>query len=398
MFQVYDKKYNCSGCTACASICPVSAICMKPDEKGFLYPYVDQLVCIHCNKCINTCPIRNKQLQIAGSDVESELACRCFAMRLLDEEKLSKSTSGGAACGFAEAVIEAGGSVYGAAYGVDNNVIYIRVDSADALWKLQGTKYVQSDVRGVFCYVKADLEANRQVLFFGTACQIEGLRAFLGREYKNLITVDAICFGVPSPMLWKKFLTEEYENYSECSFNMRDKISGWKDSSFTIEKNGQRIGQCKRDDVSFLRAFNRAYGLRDSCFSCAFKKSVHDADLTIGDCWGIDKLVREGSTDNSGTNMVFANTAKGLEMIKNVWNNFWIEELPLIPAIKENMMLVKSVEHPKYETEFWEDIIHNPFKNVIYKYAPRDSVTLKLKKKLYRIKQAVMEKRSKEEV
>lgn len=390
-FQIYDKKRNCSGCTACASACPVNAICMKADEKGFLYPQVDYLVCIHCNKCMQICPIRNKQRsEEKGNNTEKEQNIRCFAMRLTDEEKLSKSTSGGVFRGLAEAVIEAGGSVYGAAYGNDNIVTHIRVDSVDALWKLQGSKYVQSNVRGIFCQVKADLEANRQVLFSGTACQIEGLYAFLGHKYETLITIDVICFGVPSPMLWRKFLREEYKNYSECSFNMRDKISGWKNSSFTVERNGQRIGQCKNNDVSFLRVFYGAYGLRDSCYACAFKNLLHKSDLTIGDCWAAETLGIEMAQDDKGLSLVVVNSDKGMHALVHCDGRFWHKEIDET-VLQLTPLISKSVTRPIDEDVFWMNVSGKTMKKAAYCAVPGDPIILRLKKRLYWIKQAVVE-------
>ena len=201
MVQVYDDKKHCSGCTACESICPVRAISMQVDEKGFLYPIINQEICIDCGKCIRTCPIKNK----TESNAEGY---GCVALQLLDQSPLFQSSSGGVAYGLSRHVLNQGGIVYGAAYDDENRVSHIRVDRVEDLHRLQGSKYVQSNIQGIYPAVKQDLEHGKEVLFSGTGCQVGGLLAYLGKDYKNLITIDVICYGTPSHMLWERYLKE----------------------------------------------------------------------------------------------------------------------------------------------------------------------------------------------
>ena len=65
------------------------------------------------------------------------------------------------------------------------NPQHIRVDKLAELERLQGSKYVQSDIAFSFRRAKEDLEAGKYVLFSGTPCQIGGLKAYLGKEYNS---------------------------------------------------------------------------------------------------------------------------------------------------------------------------------------------------------------------
>ena len=352
---------------------------MQPDEKGFLYPVIDPDVCIDCGKCVGTCPIKNT-IKTSG-DVS------CFAMRLLDEEPLKKSSSGGVAYGLSKVFLYKGGVVYGAAYDEKNRVVHIRVERLEELFRLQGSKYVQSDVRGVFPRVKEDLEQGRAVLFIGTGCQIGGLCSYLGCDYEALLTVDVICLGTPSPKLWERYLNEEIDKYSPCTVNMRDKIKGWATPSFALYRNGKTLKTDVITRSSYLRLFENCYGLRESCFDCSFKFAKHCADLTIGDCWGMERLVKTRADDGLGMSMVFVNSEKGRSLLGKCDDLFWREELVYDDAVKENLMLINSVNHPKDEEDFWETVKEHSIKKTAYTFVPDDPFILKMKKALYPLKQ-----------
>lgn len=384
MEQVYEKKSGCAGCTACENVCQAHAISMEPDEKGFLYPSIRQDLCVNCGKCVQTCPIRNA----ADEDAQEPLAC--VALRLHEDDALRRSSSGGVAFGLARIILERGGVVYGAAYLKDNAVAHIRVDSGSELEWLQGSKYVQSDVRGVFCRVRQDLEDGREVLFTGTGCQTAGLMRYLGKEYANLYTVDLICHGTPSPLFWAKYRKEELKRYGSCQVNMRDKQDGWATPVYTISRGGKQLKKERMARISFLRLFLNNYGLRDSCFDCAFKKMKHDSDITIGDCWGIEQIVKTRPDDGLGMSMAFINTAKGKKLLADCSALFWQEELNIHEAVQANLMLIRSVQHPKEENRFWETVREKSVKRTAYGFVPDDPILLKIKKALYPIKEKIV--------
>lgn len=383
MIQVYKSKKMCSGCTACEQICSVKAIEMKPDEKGFLYPVIQQEKCIDCGRCKKICPIHNAKKDIDHYEVT------CWAMHLLDKRALKESSSGGVAYGVSEYVIRNHGVVYGAVYTEKKEVIHKRVENLQELYMLQGTKYVQSKLGEVFQNIRKDLEASRMVLFIGTMCQILGLKAFLGKEYKQLYTMDIICFGVPSPWLYKKYLQEEVQKYLPCNINMRDKSTGWRDSSCSLKREGKILKTVKINDLPYIRLFLNSYGLRDSCFYCPFKGSKHSADLTVGDCWGADFLLnlQKEQMKDDGMSMVFVNSKKGESLLNEAGSIFWKKEISVQAAIQANPMMMKTAVRPIDEKKFWEDIKIKSIRKTAYQYVPRESLILRIKKSLYPLKQ-----------
>ena len=170
------KLVDCTGCSACASICPKRCIQMQPDKEGFLRPVIDDNQCIHCDKCRKTCPINN----ITQDDgVEP----RAFAARIKDKEILEKSSSGGLFSAFAMQVLDENGAVIAAGFDEKHQVIHKVCTDVEALDELRRSKYVQSSIGTVYQEAKSLLEAGREVLFCGTPCQIGGIKAYLGKEY-----------------------------------------------------------------------------------------------------------------------------------------------------------------------------------------------------------------------
>lgn len=190
-----NTKENCCGCYACYNVCPKQCITMKTDNEGFWYPDIDKDKCVNCNLCEKVCPIvnpvqRNESLKLS------------YAVQNKDDAVRLSSSSGGMFHLLAESIIKQDGVVYGAGFDKDFSVKHIRINKIEEIQLLQGSKYLQSDIGNIYKQVKKDLKENKQVLFTGTPCQVEGLKSFLGREENNLLTMDFICHGVPSPMIW----------------------------------------------------------------------------------------------------------------------------------------------------------------------------------------------------
>lgn len=207
MIGINEKK-NCCGCTACAEICPKNCIRMKPDEEGFLYPSVDESQCIKCNACDAVCPIQNPV-------VEKETTQKAYLVQHRDESVRLDSAAGGAFTAIATVVLQKGGVVFGAAYDENFHVRHSYVETVDELKKFRNSKYVQSELGDSFRLVKDFLQKGRWVCFSGTPCQIEGLSKFLRKPYENLVLVDVVCHGIPSPLVWDKYL--EYQKSSSQS-------------------------------------------------------------------------------------------------------------------------------------------------------------------------------------
>ena len=277
---IIDDKTKCSGCHACANACPKNCISMVSDEEGFWYPQVNKEKCIDCGLCEKVCPIIHKWQS------DDSLTTTAMAAINLNEEIRLKSSSGGIFTLIAEKIIDQGGVVFGAAFSDDfKSVQHICVDNIADLDKLRGSKYVQSKIGDTYKQAKEYLDSGRKVLFSGTPCQIGGLYSYLRKPYENLLTQDIICHGVPSPMVWEKYV-EEHERKISSKANkvtFRNKKNGWKAYSVFIgfENRKQYLKEHSAD--MYIKAFLSDICLRPSCFDCQFKGIKRHADITLTD-------------------------------------------------------------------------------------------------------------------
>lgn len=199
MLQLTDKQ-DCCGCHACASVCARQCITMQEDNEGFLYPVVDASTCTDCGLCEKVCPVINQD--------EPRKPLKVYAAKNRNEEIRRQSSSGGIFTPLAESVIRDGGVVFGAKFDKDWNVVHAWTDTIEGITDFRGSKYVQSTIGDAYREAREFLKQGRKVLFSGTPCQIAGLRKFLRKEYDNLLAVDVVCHGVPSPLVWRKYLEE----------------------------------------------------------------------------------------------------------------------------------------------------------------------------------------------
>lgn len=241
---VISDKVRCSGCTACYSACPRKCISMKEDDEGFLYPEIDDALCINCGKCLNVCPY--EKAGFTFKDGKDELG-RCYAAYYNNDTIRYQSSSGGMFRAFADKVIEQGGVVFGAVFDKDFTAYHTYTETIEGLVPMMGSKYLQSRTQGVFPLAKQFLDDNRPVLFTGCGCQIAGLKAFLGKDYPNLLTIDLICHGVDSPKIWREYLKALFPDEEVVSVSFRDKCTGQDNSSIYIkgEKSEFKIREKK---------------------------------------------------------------------------------------------------------------------------------------------------------
>ena len=335
-----DKK-DCCGCSACAQACPKNCIEMKCDEEGFLYPFVNKDVCISCGLCERSCPIINQK-------PKSEKVLSAFAGYIKDEDIRIKSSSGGLFSALSEYFINNNAVVYGAAIDSNSHVYHTKALSFDSLEKLRGSKYVQSDINNVYLEVKEYLDKGTKVLFTGTACQISGLKSFLKNEYENLYSIDVLCHGTPSPKLLKKYIDHQQKQHGSKvrQIFFRNKKTGWKMYSVQIlfSDSTEYIEVFPKD--IFMRLFLGNICLRPSCYDCKFKALERDSDLSVGDAWGIHKVMPE-LDDDKGTSVILVHTPKGLDLLDSISNSIIIKEGnadDLLPASADSRKSVKI--HP----------------------------------------------------
>lgn len=316
-----NSKYNCVGCYACKQVCPTGCITMIEDHEGFIYPKIDKNLCADCSLCENVCPV----IQKPESGKVPQLV---FGAKNKDPFIREQSSSGGIFTLLAEGVINQGGVVFGAKFDKNWDVIHGYSETLDGLSAFRGSKYVQSRIGETFKQAKDFLKQGRKVLFSGTPCQIAGLNLFLKKKYENLLTVDFICHGVPSPLVWRKYI-EGITKSGEVlkNVNFRNKKHGWKHFSFSHanEKNAQTTEYIKTlNENIFLRGFLRDLYLRPSCHECPAKELRSNSNITIADFWGIEVIFPEHD-DDKGHSLVLLNDDKAIqayEHIKNLISDF----------------------------------------------------------------------------
>lgn len=356
---------ECNGCEACANICPHMAISMKPDIRGFIHPFIDEEKCVGCGLCKKVCSIEN--LTTHRNPVRA-----VYAAWNRNQDIRLASSSGGIFTLLADNVLKAKGVVYGAAL-MDDSVQHIRIDSRDGISELRGSKYVQSRMSETYKHIRDDLKNGKQVLFSGTPCQVSGLRNYLGEEYTNLICIDIICHGVPSPMVFKDYLAwlRKKQNSQVRSLSFRYKKPGWTVFSMKADyENGASYINSKFRDP-YLYFFSSGGGdltLRDSCHQCQFTSPERTGDITLGDFWQYDaeKLSQRGS--EKGVSLVLINTGKGEAVFEEIKELICFEESTVALAHKSNQSLSKPWPKPKIKDQFWDDYFELGFAGVADKY------------------------------
>lgn len=369
------EKHNCCGCSACVLVCPKQCISMSADNEGFLYPQVDGAICIDCGLCDKVCPVINQE--------EPREPLAVYAAKNNNEEIRLKSSSGGIFTLLAEQIIAEGGVVFGARFNESWEVVHDYTETIEGLEPFRGSKYVQSVIGDNFIKAKQFLKDGRKVLFSGTPCQIAGLKKFLRKEYENLLTVEVVCHGVPSPMVWRDYIDYKRakravgKNTVSSSLNelpviagisFRDKTNGWKKFGFKISyaasKAAENSVSKSADNTNyeitpfsedlFMKGFLKNLYLRPSCYHCAARQGKSGADISIADYWGIQSIHPE-IDDDKGTGLILINTKQGANYFNSIANQINSLTSNYNNAIMQNPCIVKSVKEPNRRQQFWQN-------------------------------------------
>ena len=314
MINIIHKE-DCCGCTACASICPQNAISMKPDGLGFLYPDVNLDLCIKCNLCERVCAF-HKNYSTGKNLSHPDI----YAVRHKNIHEVESSRSGAMFIALSDFILKNNGIIYGVGYKDHFRVVHKRAETAQERNEFKGSKYVQSDLCGIFELIAKDLQNKRMVLFSGTPCQTAGLYSFLllkKIDCDRLVLCDIICHGVPAPYIWRDYIDylEKRHKKRILSVNFRDKSKlGWAEhkESFCYEGGHYEI----RDFYSYV--FRQGVMHRHSCGVCPYTNFHRPSDITLGDYWGWERLDRDMNKDDKGISLVFVNTEKGRALFKEV--------------------------------------------------------------------------------
>lgn len=337
MIEIKNKK-DCCGCEACVQACAKQCISFQQDSQGFFYPVVDKDNCVNCGLCDKVCPIINVE------NYHLPQTTPVYAAYNINDEQRKTSSSGGIFELLANNIISKKGVVFGALFDEEWNVVHGYAEDAGHIEALKRSKYVQSRIGESFKLTKKFLHEGRMVMFVGTPCQISGLKHYLRKEYENLITVDVVCHGVPSPSIWKKYLSEirreirlshnleSENNVSITNISFRDKIESWRrfHFSFTYQLKINGIDAIDPDSIfetksqyiwenDYMLSFLKDYANRPSCFDCKFRDGKCRSDLTLADFWGIQRLSNnEDLIGEKGTSLVMVHTSKGREIFENI--------------------------------------------------------------------------------
>lgn len=472
---IYNIRY-CTGCSACSQVCPRGAVAMEADDEGFIFPKINGERCNDCGLCRRTCPV-NAAFEKTGSIVtdtdgtsvftagrssvpvfgsrensaaesvrdETDGGCRkstdgsasnfggmrAFACCSKNDGTREKSSSGGIFSELAAKTLEDGGAVFGAAFDSEFNVKHKCIESIGELDDLRRSKYVQSEIGETFKEAEKYLKEGRKVLFCGTPCQIAGLKAYLGKKYAGLTACDLACFGVPSPKVWRMFVDYLEKRYNSriSSVSFRDKSGGWRESSVSIgfENGGRYVVSVKKE--LYLMGFFKNLYTRRSCFDCRFRIQNSQADITLADFWGIEKLTglakrkgpaatdggtmlmdsdrtvkgddiatidgdtlpeagdtraREDDTavrdDNRGISLVITHTKAGEEALFGISDRADIVEYAPEDAVRYNPRLVSSLPEPAGRARFFADMKNgHSFDRLRRKYMDNTSIKYQVK-------------------
>ena len=351
---VLASRTRCTGCTACASGCPKDAITMERDKEGFAYPVIDPEKCVRCGHCTAVCPLLRER--------QPKSLPAAYAAWNRDDKVRRDSTSGGAFTALAEYVLEGGGVVYGAALDGKQHLRHVACFRKEDLWRLRGAKYVQSDLNGIYREIREMLK-QRQVLFSGTPCQVDGLYRFLGSRPENLTTCDLVCHGVPSPAVWEDMARsmEQRKGKELQTVRFRNKVAGWQDSHFTTVYGDGTVDTAPLFNTEFGRAFGRSLFLRPSCHQCAYTNLNRPGDFTLGDLWGL-KPEEFPEEQKKGISLLLINTEHGSHVFDQL--PLSRQAFPVERAVMGNPRLAFPIAQPPERSAFFAAYTLQPFEEV----------------------------------
>lgn len=361
-----NKKIDCFNCTACATVCPKKCITMKKDEKdGYIYPVIDKKECVNCGKCKKVC------INLNNSNLQNDIK-KSYILYNTNEEIRKTSSSGGISTLLIEYVLSQNGVIYGAAYNEKLIVQHFRATTIEECEKFKTSKYVRSDISGIYQQVINDLKNGNMVLFTGTPCQIAGIKSIVGKNLQEkLILCEIICDCVASPILFEKFKKDVEKKYNSKikKINFRSKENGADNMSMKIEFQDNKIVLLSHKSENlyseYMQMFGRGLSAPESCAKCEFEHTdERTSDFTIGDYWGKRKFIKD---DNRGISFILLNTKKAVEIFeKYIKDKVEYKEVEILEALNNNHIENKKVILNK--EEFMKDLPNLSFEELSKKY------------------------------
>lgn len=366
---------SCTGCGLCADRCPTDAISLE-NRNGFFIPVIDNEKCVDCGLCAKGCPVLQQSVDVKPISV--------YALRDKDESALRAASSGGAFGLLAREIIARGGAVAGVRYDANMNAVHALARTEEELSAFCGSKYLQSDMSGIFGTIKAELDAGHPVLMSGTPCQAAAVRSYFG-DREGLYIVDLICHGVQSPEVFKGYISdlENKRGKKVVDLRFRDKHNGWKKSNVRVIYADGSEEIMTRAQCEYFNYFNY---LRQSCYSCRFRGEKGTADITLGDYWGIETL--PGAVDDDrGTSIVLIKTQRGKQLFDMLGGRAEFIESTVEHAHKTHKKLSDSIPVPALRDRFFA-VFEKKGYGKARRYYLRKTRLFRLKKKIKNIGKA----------
>ena len=402
--KLYKTKMNCCGCGACYTVCPKHAIYMTEDKYGFMYPKISHKKCIKCGLCMRVCGFQAIGKKKAKLD--------SYAMISKEKKLYNNSASGGAFSVMAQEVLDKQGYVAGCSMESSHGQLaaqHVIVHDKNELYRLQGSKYVQSNMGKIYSQIKELLDAGQFVLFSGVPCQVSSLKRYLDKEYSNLILVDLVCHGVPSQKMFKDYLHEVEKKYGMKiqKIVFRDKSKGWSLNGYIA---GEKIRSGKKKKVifnnresSYYYLFQKGLNYRESCYVCPFAGKFRPGDITLGDYWGIEREHMELFSDSNTSwkkgeaiSCVIINTLKGRNFFETCQNNMNLHRSTYEKISRNNSQLMAPTSYDDFlRGKIMEEYCHHGYAGVeewfrkemgfkLVKIKMKDRVPDKIKKLVHR--------------
>ncbi len=362
---ITDLAKKCTGCMACVDACPVNCISSFVGQDGFRYTAIDNEKCISCGKCYSVCPIETSKKHSGEQHL--------FAAYSTDATVRGKGSSGGIFELLANYFLGNGYYVCGAAF--DGMKLKHRVISSEKeIEPLLKSKYVQSDMSGIFNEINELLNLGKKVFYCGTPCQVSAVVNSVPESKKeNLFTADIICHGVPSQKVFDDYIESLSKKHggeiSDFSFRVKDnRYKHAHGFSYKVTKNG-KISTVNGiyTNSSFYNAFKNYLIFRDSCYDCQYATLDRVSDITLADFWGIEQYDFKGNVD-AGVSMVITNTQDGHQAFGEIQDKIVSREFPLQYGVDSNYCLTHSTKKPKARDEIIESLSLDGYEQTAKKY------------------------------
>ena len=357
------EENRCCGCGACSNICPKDAIKMEYSIEGFKLPVIDKSKCMNCNLCDKVCPITHTEYILFNAPI------KVYGVKHKSMEIRMQSRSGGIFTAVSDWILNNSGVVYGCRMENNWTAVHDRADTQEARDRFRGSKYIQSEMRDIYKKVESDLKAGKRVLFSGTSCQVAAMKEYCTIKrltLDNLYLVDIVCHGVPSPLVWKRYLKwlsgGKLEKIKDIDFRNKKKY-GWFSHVETIILDDKKI-----DSTIFAELFYSHNIVRKSCFECPYKQISHPGDLTIADYWNVDIAIPK-INDNKGVSLVLVNSEKGMKLFTESAGNIYLYEGEMSKSMQPPFQ--GNYEMPISRCQFWNDYETLSSEELFRKYAPK---------------------------